>query len=65
MLFRTNRKKIAQLEQRIKLIETQLELDEVENTQEFVKELYKKIDRKKKEQALLIKNKTNPTRRKR
>ena len=64
MLFRTNRKKIAQLEQRIKLIETQLELDEVENTQEFVKELYKKIDRKKKEQALLIKNKTNPTRRK-
>ena len=65
MKFKTNRKKLAELEQRIKLIETQLELDEVENTQEFVQALYKKIERKKKEQATLINNKANPTRRKR
>ena len=76
MLFKTNRKKITQLEQRIKLIETKLEqriklietqlaLDEVENTQEFVQALYKKIERKKKEQEILIKNKAKLAKRKR
>ena len=65
MLFKTNRKKLAELEQRVKLIETQLELDEVENTQEFVQALYKKIERKKKEQEILIKNKAKLAKRKR
>ena len=65
MLFKTNRKKLAELEQRVKLIETQLELDEVENTQEFVQALYKKIERKKKEQEILIKNKAKLVKRKR
>jgi len=65
MKFKTNRKKLAELEQRIKLIETQLALDEVENTQEFVQALYKKIERKKKEQEILIKNKSKLVKRKR